>query len=65
MNKEQSILIEPTMDFITIVSANFIRENCDLFPRAKAALTADAKGSDIVDMWVQIGRELSFGDNNS
>jgi len=58
LNKEQLFLIQFTMDYIPIVIANFIREYCDLLPRAKAALTADTEGSDIVDTWVQIGQKL-------
>jgi len=52
------LLIQSSMSIITIATANLIREYCDLFPRAKAALTADAEGSDLVDMWIQIGEKL-------
>lgn len=65
LNKEQLFLIQFTMDYIPIVIANFIREYCDLLPRAKAALTADTEGSEMVDMRIQIGRQLSFGDKSS
>lgn len=68
-NKEELLLIRPSMSTITIATANFVREYCDLFPRAKAALTANAEGSDLVDMWIQIGQKLDVqdhdGDENS
>jgi hypothetical protein len=56
--KEQALLISSSMSFMSIVSANFIREYCELFPRAKAALNADARESDMVDVWIQIGQRL-------
>lgn len=56
--REQALFISSSMSFITIVGANLIREYCDLFPRAKAAMTADARGGDMVDTWIQIGQEL-------
>lgn len=65
LNKEQVFLIQFTMDYIPIVIANFIRKYCDLLPRAKAALTADTEGSEMVDMCIQIGQQLSFGDKSS
>ncbi|TET15764.1 MAG: hypothetical protein E3J81_04400 [Dehalococcoidia bacterium] len=64
-NKERFIIMGAAMNLITIAIANFIRKYCDLLPRAKAALTADTEGSEMVDMCIQIGQQLSFGDKSS
>jgi len=58
LKKEQSQLIEAPMITMTIATANLIHEYSELFPRAKSALWADLKGTDIVELWVQVGRTL-------
>lgn len=63
LNKEQLRLIQFKMNYIPIVIANFIRGYCQLFPRAKATLTADAEGRKMVKGLIKVGQELSFGDN--
>jgi len=64
INREQLILVEPATALITIVIANFIRGYCQLFPIAKAALTADAEGRKMVKGLIKFGKELCFEDNN-
>lgn len=61
LKKEQSQLIEASTIAITIATASLIREYSELFPRAKSALWADPKGTDIVELWVQVGRTLDDG----
>lgn len=56
--EEQPLLIQSSMDFTNIATANVIHEYCELFPRAKNALCAYPKGTDIVGIWVQIGWTL-------
>jgi len=58
-DKEESLLIEPSMKTIAIATANFIREYCNLFPKTKDVLAADAEGTNIVDEWIQIGQALN------
>lgn len=71
LNKEQLILVKPTMDFVNITTANFIRGYCHLFRRAKTALTADVEGHKMVRKWIQNGQTLDAetplldGDKNS
>ena len=58
--KEQSLLLPSSILTITIATANLIRGYCDLFPRAGAVLTADAKGGGLVDIWIQVGQKLDI-----
>jgi len=58
LGKEERILIGPTMDFVTIVTANFIHRYCHTLPRARAALHADSGGRKIVKNWIRIGQTL-------
>ncbi len=58
LKKEQSQLIEASMITIAIVTASLVSEYSELFPRAKSALLADPEGTDIVQLWVQLGRTL-------
>jgi len=58
LKKEQSQLIEVSMITIAIVTASLVSEYSELFPRAKSALLADPEGTDIVHLWVQLGRTL-------
>lgn len=57
-NKEENRLTEASIGAINIVVANLIREYCALFPWTQDVLSKDPKGSDIVEMWIQIGRSL-------
>jgi len=57
-NNEELLLIEPSMVTISIVTANFIRGYCNLLPRAKNALIADAEGRKLVKWWIRIGQSL-------
>jgi len=60
LKKEQSQLIEASMITITIATASLIREYSELFPKAKSALWADPKRTDIVELWVQVGRKIKI-----
>lgn len=59
-NKEQQSLMRASMDTIAIATANLIRGYSHIFPKAKKALAADAKGTGMVDLWVQLGQTLDF-----
>ncbi len=57
-NKELEQLIKPSINTMNILTANMIREYCALFPRSQDVLTKDLEGSNLVEQYIQIGREL-------
>ena len=57
-NGEQPRLIQSSLNTINIVTANLVREYCELFSRARSALRLDHKAAEIVETWVQIGQHL-------
>ena len=58
INKEPEKLVQNSINTMTILIANMIREYCALFPRAQDVLTKDLEGSNLVEQYIQIGREL-------
>jgi len=57
LNKEVGQLIGPSMDTITILIANMIREYCGLFSKAQDVLK-ESGANDFVEAWIHIGRRL-------
>lgn len=55
---EEMLLIEPSLIVINIMTANIIREYCDLFKEPKNVLNQDHEGIELVDYWIRIGRGL-------
>lgn len=60
LKKGQMPLIGVPMNILNITTANMIHEYSGLFPRAKNALHADPDGTGIVEIWVQIGKEIKI-----
>lgn len=53
---EENLLIEPSIIVINILAANVIREYCEVFVQPKIVLNEDQKGTNLVELWIQIGR---------
>lgn len=59
LNKgEEEHLYSGTVAIMNIVTANLIREYCELFSRAQAVLSKDSEVSKIVEQWIKRGRKL-------
>lgn len=52
----QQQLISGSVGILDIVLANAITCYCDLFPKAKAALQSDSAGTQLVQIWVGVGK---------
>lgn len=57
-NKELEKLIKPSINLMSILTANMIQEYCGLFSKAQVVLTKDLEGSNLVKQYIQIGHEL-------
>jgi len=56
--REEEHLYAGTVAIMNVVTANLIREYCELFSKAQAVLGADSEGSSLVEEWIQSGRRL-------
>ena len=56
-NKDMDMLVEPSIDIMSILNANMIWEYCELFPKAQDVLRGSG-ASNFVEVWIDIGRRL-------
>lgn len=66
--REEEHLYAGTVAIMNIITANLIREYCELFSRAQTVLNGDSEGSNLMKQWVQSGlgldRLMDIGQEN-
>jgi hypothetical protein len=57
-NRQEERLVSSAIATINILTANLVREYCELFPKGEAVLSKDLEGKNLVEQWIQIGQRL-------